>query len=402
MNPRLDLLQPYPFERFNELLAGVESESNLPLIAWSLGEPKHEAPDFIRRAMQESATIERGLGSYPPTIGLPELRAAIAAFIQRRYGLPNMPDPETQVLPVNGTREALFAFAQAMLDPTEDSITMMPNPFYQIYEGAALLAGSRPWFLNCVAANGYLPDFSEVPESVWNQCALLYICSPGNPTGAVMDMAMLKQTIELSQRYNFIIASDECYSEIYLDEDDQPPGLLQAAQALGLEDFDRCIAFNSLSKRSNLPGMRSGFVAGDARILAQFLRYRTYHGSAMPVHHQLLSTLAWQDDGHVRDNRLVYRAKFQAVKDLLDPVWPMTLPDAGFYLWPETPLPDTEMAVRLIRSTNVKVLPGSFLSRDTAAGNPGNNHVRIALVATESECRAAAQRIVEAWPTLVR
>ena len=275
------------------------------------------------------------------------------------------------------------------------------NPFYQIYEGAALLAGSRPWFLNCTASNGYLPDFAAVPDNIWNRCALLYICSPGNPTGAVMNLEQLKHVIELSQRHDFIIASDECYSEIYLDGDSPPPGLLQAACALGLDQFDRCIAFNSLSKRSNLPGMRSGFVAGDSAILERFLKYRTYHGSAMPVHHQLLSTLAWQDDRHVEDNRALYSRKFYAVRQILEPVWPMPMPDAGFYFWPETPVPDTEMAVRLIRRANVKVLPGSFLSRDTESGNPGDNHVRIALVATEDECIEAANRIVEAWPTLL-
>jgi N-succinyldiaminopimelate aminotransferase len=393
MNPLLDELQPYPFERFNALLDGVKSSASQPLIAWSLGEPRHEAPDFLVSQMQEGDIIRRGFGTYPPTRGLPELRESIAEFLARRYQLPRKPDPESQVLPVNGTREALFAFAQAVIDPAGGGITMMPNPFYQIYEGAALLAGTRPWFLNCTASNGFLPDFSTVPDSVWRDCRLLYICSPGNPTGAVMDIECLKQVVTLAQQHDFIVASDECYSEIYLDETMPPPGVLQAASELGLDGFDRCIAFNSLSKRSNLPGMRSGYVAGDADILAGFLKYRTYHGSAMPVHHQLLSTLAWQDDEHVLQNRRLYREKIFAVKAILDPVWPMDVPEAGFYFWPETPIPDQDLAVRLIELANVKVLPGSFLSRDTTTGNPGENRVRIALVATMQECVEAAERI---------
>ena len=397
MNNNLEKLYPYPFQRFNQLLDGVTSETNLSQIAWSMGEPKHAAPDFLVNALTDTALIRAGFGTYPPTKGTPALRTAIANFINRRFGLEPALDPDLNVLPVTGTREALFAFAQAVIEPQSDSVTVMPNPFYQIYEGAALLAGSKPYYVNCEPGNGYLPDFDGVPEEVWQRCQLLYLCSPGNPTGAVMGIAQIQALIALSDKYNFIIASDECYSEIYMDEENPPAGLLEAASLLGRDDYKNCVAFNSLSKRSNLPGLRSGYVAGDAEIMQKFLLYRTYHGSAMSMHHQVLSTLAWNDEQHVIENRQVYRDKFALVADILNPVWPMAIPEAGFYFWPETPISDPDFAVRLVQLANVKVLPGSYLSRATDSGNPGTNRVRIALVATQSECIKAAERIVDCW-----
>lgn len=400
MNRLLNSLHRYPFERMTQLLDGVEPASGLPLIAWSLGEPKHETPGFLVDALQNRETLIEGLGTYPPTRGIPALRQSIAAFITRRFQLGSAIDADSQVLPVNGSREALFAFAQAVIDPADPGLTFMPNPFYQIYEGAALLAGSRPRYINCIAESGFLPDLESIPEDEWRQCRLIYICSPGNPTGALMDKAMLRALIERSDEYGFIIASDECYSEVYFDEQQPPPGLLQVASMMGRNDFKNCIAFNSLSKRSNLPGLRSGYVAGDAGIIEKFLLYRTYHGSAMPVHHQHVSTLAWQDDEHVVVNRAIYRAKFEAVSRILSEVWPVSIPPGGFYLWPETPIDDTAFTVRLIETTNVKVLPGTFLSRDTPGGNPGTNRVRMALVAGEAECIEAAHRIVDNWSEL--
>ena len=406
MNPYLDTLHPYPFERFNALLKDADMDrqpdADMPLIAWSMGEPRHPAPGLVLNAFTDSGNIKAALSTYPATGGLPALRGAISKFITRRYGLAQPIDPDREVLPVNGTREALFAMAQVVIDPSEEGITIMPNPFYQIYEGAALLAGSKPCYLNCVEDNNFLPDFAAVDEATWAACQLVYICSPGNPGGAVMPLEQLTSLIALSDQFNFVIASDECYSEIYQDEATPPPGILEAAVAMGRTDYRNCIAFNSLSKRSNLPGLRSGYVAGDARILARFLQYRTYHGSAMPIHHQIASIAAWQDEDHVIANRQVYRAKFTAVTDLLADVWPMTSPPAGFYLWPKTPIKDTDFTLRLLRFANVKVLPGSFLSRDTCTGNPGNNRVRIALVATETECIEAACRIRDCWPALIK
>lgn len=400
MNRQLELLHPYPFQRFNQLLESVSTESNEPLVAWSMGEPRHAAADFLVQALQDETLIRRGLGTYPPTKGIPELREAIAGFLMQRYQLSSKPDPETQVLPVTGTREALFAIAQAIVTATDTANVIMPNPFYQIYEGATILAGAEPYYLNCTEANNYLPDFDEVPDQVWERCELLYLCTPGNPTGAVMTTEELQKVIRLAEQFNFVIVSDECYSEIYRHESDPPEGLLGAADAMGWHDYKNCLAVNSLSKRSNLPGLRSGYIAGDAELLEKFLLYRTYHGSAMPVHHQLVSVMAWQDEEHVIANRSLYREKFDTVAEILNPVWPMPMPDAGFYFWPETPIPDTDFAVRLIQLANVKVLPGSFLSRDTPEGNPGNNRVRMALVATLDECIEAAQRIVHCWQHL--
>ncbi len=400
MNRQLEKLFPYPFERLNDLLNKIEPESKAPLIAWSVGEPKHAAPDFLVELMQETDFIKSGFGSYPPTKGLPELRRAISSYLHSRYQLHEAPDADHQVLPVNGTREAIFSFAQTIIDPGGDSITIMPNPFYQIYEGAALLAGSQPWYLNNLPETG-LPDFASVPPEVWQQCQLLYICNPANPSGAVVDSQTLQFVIEKSQEFNFVIASDECYSEIYADENKPPPGLLEVADNMGHKNYKNCVAFNSLSKRSNLPGLRSGYISGDSELLERFLLYRTYHGSAMPVHHQLISSAAWQDQKHVKTNREDYRQKFAAVTEILKTVWPVQVPAAAFYLWPETPVDDQLFAARLLRYTNTKVLPGTFLSRDTEFGNPGKNRVRIALVPTKAECIEAAERIVTAWPKLV-
>ena len=400
MNRHLEKLFPYPFERLNVLLNKIEPESKAPLVIWSVGEPKHSAPDFLVELMQDTDFIKSGFGSYPPTKGLPELRKAISSYLHSRYQLHEAPDADHQVLPVNGTREALFSFAQTIIDPGGDSITIMPNPFYQIYEGAALLAGSQPWYLNNLPESG-LPDFKSVPAEVWQQCQLLYICSPANPSGAVADRHTLQFVIEKSQEFNFVIASDECYSEIYADENKPPPGLLEVADKMGHKNYKNCVAFNSLSKRSNLPGLRSGYISGDSELIERFLLYRTYHGSAMPVHHQLISSAAWQDQKHVKTNREDYRQKFAAVTEILKSVWPVQAPAGAFYLWPETPVDDQLFATRMLKYTNTKVLPGTFLSRDTKFGNPGKNRIRIALVATKAECIEAAERVVTAWPKLV-
>ncbi len=407
MNPGLNQLQPYPFERLGALKRGVEPPVDLAHIAMSIGEPRHPAPEFVIQRLTESLDH---LSSYPATIGLPELRTAIAHWLTQRFQLKaGSVSADNQVLPVNGTREALFAFAQAVVDPTNSDLTdgrplvAMPNPFYQIYEGAALLAGATPWFINCQDASG-LPDFDAVPEHVWQRCQLIYLCTPGNPTGAVMPVASLKKLITLADQHDFVIAGDECYSEIYLDEDTPPPGLLQACAELGRDDYRRCVVFQSLSKRSNLPGLRSGFVAGDAEIIGKFLRYRTYHGCAMPVPTQLASIAAWSDELHVIENRRLYRKKFDAVLDVMGGCLNATRPDASFFLWAKTPIDDQAYAKQLFANQHVTVLPGSFLARpanydfsnssETATENPGQNRVRIALVAPLDECITAAERIV--------
>ncbi len=391
MNPNLSRLQPYPFEKLAALMRDIEPPAELAAIALSIGEPKHATPAFIANALV--AHLHQ-LSSYPSTRGLLELRQAIADWLGHRFGLgASGVDPQTQVLPVNGTREALFAFAQAVVDPREPALVLMPNPFYQIYEGAALLAGATPYLLPCSAATDWLPDLESVPAAVWKRCQLIYICSPGNPTGAVMDQAQLMRLIELAQAHDFIIASDECYAELYLDEASPPPGLLQAAVALGLDDYRRCLCFHSLSKRSNAPGLRSGFVAGDARLIEPFFQYRTYHGCAMPLQHQQASLLAWRDEAHVIENRRLYREKFAAVLAILDGVLEVKAPAAGFYLWPPTPIPDTDFARRLLAEQNLRVLPGRFLSRAGEQGDPGLDHIRMALVPPLDDCIEAAQRI---------
>lgn len=391
MNPDLQQLHPYPFEKLAKLKSGITPPGHLEHIALSIGEPKHQPPAFVLQAVQDN--LQR-FAHYPATKGLPELRQAIADWAGRRFQLHQPLCAESQVLPVNGTREALFAFAQAVVNRSADNpLVVCPNPFYQIYEGAAFLAGAKPHYLNCTSDNHFIPDFSAVPESTWHDCQLLYICTPGNPTGAVISSEQFRQLIELADRFDFVIASDECYSELYQDEQSPPPGLLQAASAMGRHDFARCVVFHSLSKRSNLPGLRSGFVAGDAGILKSFLQYRTYHGCAMSVPSQLASVAAWRDEEHVLDNRRAYRAKFDAVLAELGDCLQITRPEAGFYLWPKLPISGEAFAQKLFAEHNVTVLPGAYLSRTSAGTNPGADYIRMALVATEEECIEAARRI---------
>ena len=390
MNPDINKLQSYPFEKLATLLHGILPPAGLPAVNLAIGEPKHTPPAFIA---EEIITHLHGLGHYPATRGSDALRLVIADWLQRRYTLPLMPDPEQQILPVNGTREALFAIAQATVDRNKQPLIMMPNPFYQIYEGAALLAGAEPYYLNTTAATGWLPDFEAVPEAAWQRCQMIYLCTPANPTGVVMGDAQLATLIQLAERYDFIIAADECYAEIYLDEQEPPPGLLQAATAIGNTSFRRCLVFHSLSKRSSVPGLRSGFVAGDAQLIKNFLQYRTYHGCAMAPYVQAASTVAWNDESHVRDNRRRYREKFAAVCDILTPTLDVSIPAASFYLWTATPGDDTLFARELYARQNITVLPGSYLSRTCQDCNPGHHHVRIALVAGLDECTRAAKQI---------
>ena len=390
MNPDLERLQPYPFQKLAALFREVTPNPDCRAISLHIGEPKHATPQFIKDALIGSLG---GLANYPTTAGSDALRNSIADWLQRRYGLPAL-DARTQVLPVNGSREALFAFAQAVIDRTRDNpVVICPNPFYQIYEGAALLAGATPHFLNTLPQDNYALNFEQLPQGVWQRTQLIYVCSPGNPTGHVMPLAEWKALFELADRYNFIIASDECYSEIYFDT--PPLGALQAAQQLGRSDYKNLLVFSSLSKRSNVPGMRSGFVAGDAGVLEKFTLYRTYHGCAMNPAIQAASAAAWQDEAHVAENRRLYAEKFAQVVDILQPVLPVTLPDASFYLWVRTPIADTAFAQQLYRDYNVSVLPGSFLAREAQGVNPGRNFVRIALVAELNEAVEAAQRIAE-------
>ncbi|ARU31576.1 succinyldiaminopimelate transaminase [Sulfuriferula sp. AH1] len=391
MNPYLDLLQPYPFQKLRELFAGITPSSEYTAINLSIGEPKHATPAFIKEAL--IANLD-GLASYPLTAGLPTLRLAISNWIARRYDIP-APNPETQILPVNGSREALFAFAQTIVDPCFDQpVVISPNPFYQIYEGAALLAGAQPYYLPTLPENGYRMDFTSVPESVLARTQLIYVCSPGNPTGRVMTLEEWRALFALSDRYGFAIAADECYSEIYFDEAHPPLGAMQAAQQLGRTDYRNLVVFSSLSKRSNVPGMRSGFVAGDAAIIAKFLLYRTYHGSAMSPSVQMASVAAWNDEAHVVENRRLYAEKFAAVQPMLNSVMPAAMPDAAFYLWIRVPHgDDAAFARKLYQDYHVTVLPGSFLARDFADSNPGAGFIRIALVASLAECVDAATRI---------
>lgn len=386
MNPDLDRLQPYPFQRLASLLQGCEPNPAYAPIRLSIGEPKHETPAFISEALAGSLG---GLSHYPTTSGSGALRQSIAKWLENRHGV--ILDADRQIIPVNGSREALFAFAHAAIDRQRpDPAVISPNPFYQIYEGAALLAGATPRFLNTLPENRYATDFSQLPDSVWRNVQLIYLCSPGNPTGRVMRLDEWASLFELSDRYGFIVASDECYSEIYFDS--PPLGALAAAKMLGRTNFESIVMFNSLSKRSNVPGMRSGFVAGDAEILQKFLLYRTYHGCAMNPAVQSASIAAWQDEAHVAENRMRYREKFDAVLPLLNGLQ-VEMPDAGFYLWAKTPVSDTEFTRLLYRDYNVLVLPGSFLGRESDGLNPGSGFVRIALVAPLAECIDAAERI---------
>jgi len=397
MNQDLELLQPYPFEKLNAIKAEVNAPEHLAHIALSIGEPKHQPPQFVLDTLTENLSR---LVNYPTTIGLLELRTAICDWLTGRFNLkPGSLNPAVHALPVNGTREALFAFTQAIINRSASSdpkpLVVSPNPFYQIYEGAAFLAGAEPHFLNSTADNNYLADFDSVSADVWQRCQLLFLCSPGNPTGAVIDTPTLKKLIALADQYDFVIASDECYSELYFDEDHPPVGLLQACAELGRDDYARCVVFHSLSKRSNLPGLRSGFVAGDADILKKFLLFRTYHGCAMPVPTQLASIAAWGDETHVKANRDAYRLKFDTVLKKLDGLLDARRPDASFYLWAKTDISDVDFAQRLFAEQNITVLPGRYIAREVDGVNPGENHVRMALVATVEECETAADRLVE-------
>lgn len=391
MNPNLARLQPYPFDKLRALLAdGMPGESRRP-INLSIGEPRHAAPDLIRTALTSGLD---GLSNYPLTRGSLDLRRAIAEWIRMRYA-PATVDPETQVLPVNGSREALFAIAQVVVDPGPgDARVICPNPFYQIYEGAALLSGASPWYLSCDAASRYAPDYRTVPEEVWKRTQLVYVCSPSNPAGRVTPLDEWRILFELSDRYGFVIASDECYSELYPDESAPPLGALAASASLGRADLRRLLVFSSLSKRSNVPGLRSGFVSGDAALVRSFLLYRTYHGGAMSPAVQAASIAAWRDEEHVRENRRLYREKFAATRTPMAELG-AAVPEGGFYYWLPVPTADTRFAQDLHRFYNVTVLPGSFLARDVNDRNPGRNHVRVALVAPLEECIEAVQRIVE-------
>jgi N-succinyldiaminopimelate aminotransferase len=398
MNPRLDALHLYPFERLDALRQSLTAPSSCAHIALSIGEPKHPPPEFIVSFLGEPETITRGLAAYPPTRGSLELRSAAATWATRRYALrTGSLDPDRNVLPVNGTREALFSFAQAVVERRPGGLVILPNPFYQIYEGAAILAGVEPCYVD---AHGGRAVFEAVPEQVWRRCELLYICTPNNPTGNVLTLEDLVYLVELADTFDFVIASDECYSEIYFDESMPPAGILQACASMNRNDYARCVAFQSLSKRSNLPGLRSGFVAGDADVLERYYLYRTYHGCAMPEHAQAASTLAWSDEGHVVANRARYREKFERVLPMLDNLLDVKMPQAGFYLWPRTPIPDTEFAARLFEQEHISVLPGSFLAREVNGHNPGVDHVRMALVATLAECEEAAERLARFLATL--
>jgi N-succinyldiaminopimelate aminotransferase len=391
MNPDLARLQPYPFERLRLLLAGNTPPAALPHINLSIGEPKHATPKLIFDALTAALPT---LSSYPLTLGTDALRESIAAWLARRFGLGAI-DPATQVIPVAGSREALFAFAQTVVDRTRAARVVMPNPFYQIYEGAALLAGAAPLFLPCTPDNGLRMDFGSIDAATWSEVQLVYVCSPGNPHGRVMTLAEWKQLFDLADRHGFVIASDECYSEVYFDESRPPLGGLQAAVALGRDRFDRLVAFGSLSKRSNAPGLRSGFVAGDAAVLRQFLHYRTYHGTAMSPAVQAASVAAWRDEAHVVENRRLYAEKFRLATPLVQQALQTSMPEAAFYLWARAPIDDAEFARRLHAQCNVTVLPGSFLSRMRDGLNPGSGFVRIALVAGQAEVVEAAHRIAE-------
>ena len=395
MNPQLARLHPYPFEKLRQLVAGLDAPPGLTPIKLSIGEPQHETPAFIKRALAEGLA---GLASYPTTQGSIALRSAIAAWIARRYGVP-VPDAETQVLPINGSREALFAFAQTVIDGSRPgALVACPNPFYQIYEGSVILAGATPVFVNTLPGNDFAMDFAALPEDAWRRVQMAYVCSPGNPTGKVLDLPAWEKLFALSDRHDFVIASDECYSEIFFDEAKAPLGALEAAQRLGRSDYRNLLVFSSLSKRSNVPGLRSGFVAGDRALIKQFLLYRTYQGGAMSPAVQTASIAAWNDEAHVVDNRRLYREKFAEITPLIARHLDTSRPDAGFYLWASGAryaISDTEFARELQRQYNVAVLPGSFLARESDGINPGAGFLRIALVPDIAECREAARRIAD-------
>jgi N-succinyldiaminopimelate aminotransferase len=395
VNPHLTQLHPYPFEKLRKMLADVKPAADFKEIRLSIGEPQHATPGFIKDALSAGLT---GLAFYPSTAGAPSLREAISNWVARRYSIPP-PDVDTQVLPVNGSREALFAFAQTVIDGSQpDALVVCPNPFYQIYEGAALLAGAKPAFVNTLPKTNFNLDLNSLNEDEWKRVQLLYVCSPGNPTGKVLSLPDWQELFELSDKHGFVIAADECYSEIYFDEKQKPLGALEAAFKLGREDFRNLMVFSSLSKRSNVPGMRSGFVAGDSELIKNFLLYRTYHGSAMSPAVQVASVAAWNDEAHVAENRRLYREKFAQVTPILAAHLDTQIPNAGFYLWASVAklgVSDIEFTRELLRQYNVSVLPGSYLARDAHGLNPGNGFIRIALVAEPAECLEGARRIAE-------
>ncbi|MDX1454957.1 MAG: succinyldiaminopimelate transaminase [Gammaproteobacteria bacterium] len=391
MNPFIKKLQPYPFERLAALKAGVTPETDKAHIALSIGEPQHAPPAF---AIAELEKHMEGLAAYPQARGIPELRQAIAAWLQRRYDLGELIDPEQHVVPLTGTREGLFAFVQAAIDASKGApAVLMPNPFYQIYEGAAYLAGAEPVYMNTTAETGFLPDFSRIDQATWQAAQIVFICTPGNPTGAVMSIEQMQELIGLADEHDFIIVSDECYAELYDEAGTPPPGLLEACKAMGRNDFKRCVVMHSLSKRSNLPGLRSGFAAGDADIIQPFIAYRTYHGCAMPLPAQHASIAAWNDDAHVSDNRRLYRQKYALAEKILGEVTELDIPSATFYLWMKTPIDAETFARKLFQQENLTTLPGSYLSRDTDSGNPGEGYLRVSLVPDLAACEDALWRI---------
>ena len=392
MNTDLERLQSYPFQKLNTLLEGAKPSAQYKPVSLYIGEPKHPTPQFIRQALIDNLD---GLAVYPTTLGAPGLRIAIAEWLKQRYGLKQI-NADTEIIPVNGSREALYAFAHTIIDRSKPRpAVVVPNPFYQIYEGAALLAGAEAQYLHNLPANNFAADYAQLAEEVWQRTQLIYVCSPGNPTGRVMDMSEWKALFDLSDRYGFVIASDECYSEIYFDEKNPPIGALQAAQHFGRVGYPRLVVFSSLSKRSNSPGMRSGFVAGDAEILKKYLLYRTYQGCAMSPPLHAASIAAWRDEDHVRENRRLYREKFEAAMNILGKTPGAQMPDAGFYLWIDTRRDDSQFTRELYEQFHVTVLPGSYLAREARGINPGQNFVRVALVASTAECSEAAQRIAD-------
>ena len=401
-NSKLQQLQPYPFERLRELHQDCQHKGDLKHIPLSLGEPKHAPPAFVVNALANASSLTRQLGIYPATKGSDELRQAISHWLLQRFGV--SVDPAAQVLPVYGTREALFSVAQALLSGKPGSAVGMPNPFYQIYEGAAFLAGASPIYIPNIEANDYRPDFSSITAEQWRAIEMVYICSPGNPTGQIMSQSEMTQLIELAHEHDFVVMSDECYSELFFDDNVVPGSLLNAAEqvspGLAGRAFERCLIFHSLSKRSNLPGLRSGFVAGDSQLVQAYLSYRTYHGCAMSAHHQHASTLAWQDESHVAANRLLYRDKFTAVGEVLTPHYDLRQPEGGFYHWLRTPIDDLRFSQRLLEEQHITVMPGSFLGRDALTGNPGKGHVRVAWVAAKEDCLLAARRLADFAQTL--
>ena len=388
MNPYLETLNQYPFERLNHLKNGLVTRSKEQHISLALGEPKHSPPNFLLENLTDNEIVKKGLMSYPTTRGSEELRNAISLWLKFRFGADVSPDH--QILPASGTREALFSFGQAILSGNSDSYVVLPNPFYQIYEGATLLRGALPYYVDSNA----VPEFDDVEESIWAKCELIYICSPGNPSGRAIPKEVLKNLIELSQKHKFVIAADECYSELYYNENHPPVGLLEVATEMGLHEFDNCVVFHSLSKRSNCPGLRSGFIAGDAKILSKYYDYRTYEGCAVPLHVQHVSAMAWSDENHVIQNRAAYREKFEVTKSILKRIFDVSTPDGGFYYWREIETDAVAFAKELFINENITVLPGQYLGRNFKGDNPGKNHIRIALVAEKEECVSAIERLV--------